>query len=228
MAVTTTPRQILTAAYSYSTKNRPGVIASESTELLQVVIRAMRGLFAFAARVNPTFFAESASVAFAGTGWPRPEGAESVFRVEQAGVEVAIVPYDDRGAEAGMPALYRFGQVYRPATAGAPDPQSGNLTFFYSKRPTSPATLDATVDPLWVEQFNELLALEVAIYLSVKDGRTDELASLLQQRDKWIQLFVAFLEHETANERRRFGHIHRINVQTLVPLLAGGQAVAST
>lgn len=227
MAVTTTPRQILTAAYAHSTKNRPGVIAAESTELLQVVIRAMRGLYAFAARVNPTFFAKTSAVAFAAPGWSRPEDAESVFRIEDpTGTEVVVVPYDDRGAEVGMPAVYSFGQVYRPASAAAPDPQAGNLTFYYAKRPQSPATLDTPLDASWAEQFNELLALEVAIYLSVKDGRQDELGSLRADRDRWIAQFVAFLEHETANERRRYGHIKRINVQTLVPMLAGGGAAA--
>lgn len=228
MAVTTTPTDILTAAYSKSTKNRPGSIATESTELLQVVIRAMRGLYAFAARINPTYFAETAAVAFASPGWARPQNAESVYRIEDpTAAEVVVVPFDDRAAESGKPAVFSFGQIYRPASAGVPNPQSGNLTFFYAKRPTDPATLVATLDALWTEQFNELLILEVAIYLASKDGRADELGPLMQSRDKWATLFAAFLEHETANERRRYGHVARINIKSIVPaysLLAGGNA----
>lgn len=230
MAVTTTPQMILDGAYAKSLKNKPGSIATESVELLQLVIRATRGLYAFAARINPTYFAESAVVAFAGAGWARPQQAEAVFRIENAvPAEVVVVPFDDRGAEKGLPAVYAFGQVYRPASAGAPDPQAGNLTFFYSKRPTDPATLAATLDALWAEQFNELLILEVAIYLSIKDGRADELVSYRSDRDRWAALFGAFLEHETLNLRRRYGQIARFNTQSVVPLmslLAGGTAPA--
>jgi hypothetical protein len=228
MAVVTTPRIILDGAYAKSQKNKPGAIATESVELLQLVIRAMRGLYAFSARINPTFFAESAAVAFAAPGWPRPQTAEAIFRIENpAGAEVVVVPFDDRGAEKGMPAVFPLGQVYRPASAGAPDPQAGNLTFFYSKRPTDPADLNATLDALWTEQFNELLILEVAIYLAIKDGRADELGAYKSDRDRWANLFGAFLEHETMNLRRRYGQIGRFNTQSMVPLmslLAGGPA----
>lgn len=231
MAVTTTPQDILNGAYAKSLKNRPGAIASESSELLQLVIRAMRGLYAAAARINPTFFAESAVVVFGAPGWARPQNAEAVFRIENpAGAEVVVVPFDDRRAEPGLPAVYNFGQVYRPASAGAPDPQAGNLTFFYAKRPTDPATLAATLDALWTEQFNELLILELAIYLAIKDGRDGEVNAYKSDRDVWATRFFAFLEHETLNERRRFGQVARFNTKSMMPvwsLLAGNSAAGS-
>lgn len=222
----TKPRDIILAAYAKSLKNKPGSIASESGELLQLVIRSMRGLYAFAARINPLFFAESAAVNFAAPGWLRPATAELIFRIElNTGAEVALVPFDDRTAEPGMPAVYEFGQKFLPASNAAPNPQAGALTFYYSKRPTDPADLDANVDAMWTEQFNELLILEVAIYLALKDGRSTEIPGLTASRDKWANLFVAFLEHETVNERRRFGQVARFNVKSLMPLwslLAGG------
>lgn len=234
MAVTTTPRDILMSAYAKSTKNKPGTIATESTELLQVVIRAMRGLYALAARVNPTFFATESTVTFAGTGWARPLEAESIFRIERtalttggsgsAGSEIALVPFDDRAAESGMGAVYRIGQEFRPA-GNPPDPTGGELKFFYSKRPTDPANLDTTLDATWTEQFNELLILEVAIYLAIKDARADEVVALRTDRDSWARLFIGFLEHAEVNERRRYGHLRRFNANTLIPLgqlLAGG------
>lgn len=225
MPVTTTPQMILDGAYAKSLKNRPGAIASESGELLQLVIRSMRGLYAFAARINPLFFAESAAVNFAAPGWPRPQNAEAIFRIETAaGVEVVVVPFDDRNAEPGIGAVYEFGQVYRPASALAPNPQNGALTFFYSKRPTDPANLAATLDAMWTEQFNELLILEVAIYLALKDGRGDEVGAYKSDRDRWANLFAAFLEHESMNERRRYGQVARFNVKSMMPiwsLLAG-------
>ncbi len=240
MPVTTTPRMILEGAYAKSTKNKPGTIATESTELLQVVIRSMRGLYAVAARVNPTFFAEEATVAAVSGAWPRPELAESIFRIERtttttggtgsAGDEVVVVPFDDRKAESGIGAVYRIGQNFKSA-GNAPDPTGGDLKFFYSKRPTDPANLDATLDALWTEQFNELLILEVAIYLALKDARADEVVALRSDRDTWVRLFVAFLEHSEVNERRRHGHVRRFNTNTLVPitsLLAGGSDLKLT
>ena len=375
MSVTTTPQDILYAAYAKSTKNSPGTIATESTELLQLVIRSLRGLYALAARVNPIFFAQrttvvsgdgittplslvknvgaatfktntapaafqvgGVSLAFTGAagqvfsaahpisagkwgaillqvsqasltavvskisgatqttaqayataadalaalpapdpgylavgywliqagtawtantnyldnniaacisavgvsyapttvGWRRPIDAESVWRVEAdagtvpvtaAGTEVVVVPFDDKPAESGKPAIYEFGQQFYGASNPL-DPTSGTLVFFYSRRPADPASLTATLDSSWLEQFNEILILDVAAYLALKDGRADEYKALLTERDSSIKQFVMFLEHETANERRRFAHIRRINTQTLVPLtslLGGGQ-----
>lgn len=233
MPVTTTPTDILVAAYGTSIKNRPSTLATDATEMLQVVIRALRGLYAVGARVNPHFFAESADVAFSVSGWPRPQTAEAVFRLERvagttggtgaAGAEVVVVPFNDRAAELGKPAVYRFAQKFW--SAGNPaDPTAGALKFFYSKRPTDPANVDATLDALWTEQFNHLLIVETAIYLSFKDGRPAEVAKLMDERNDWLKLFVAFLEHETVNERARFGAVKPINIQTLLPMLAGAKA----
>jgi hypothetical protein len=83
MAVTTTVQNVLNGAYGRSKKNQPNQIASEGTELIEVVDRAMRGIYAFAARINPTYFgATSLAVAFGTTGWARPDGAESVWAIK--------------------------------------------------------------------------------------------------------------------------------------------------
>lgn len=234
MAVTTKPRDIIVAAYAKSMKNKPGTIATESTELLQLVIRSLRGLYSVAARVNPIFFAEDADVTLAAGAWGRPETAESIYRIERVagttggtgsdGDEVVVVPFDDKKAEEGMGALYEFGQAFKPA-GNALDPTGGDLKFYYAKRPTDPADLDATLDALWQESYNELLILETAIYLAMKDTRSEEVTNLKGERDVWAGLFIAFLEHATANERRRFGHLHTILTKRLIPLnalFAGG------
>lgn len=243
--VTTTVQEILTAAYAKSTKNKPGTIATESTELLQVVIRSMRGFYAAAARVNPTFFAGVVEVTAnaesggpSGVGWERPQEAESIFRIErtrgtiggagQPNDEIALVPFDDRGAEAGMPSVFRMGQAFFSA-GNTPDPTGGEIRFLFSRRPLDVVTLGDTLDPQWTEQFNELLVLNVAKYLSLKDGRADEAKDLTIQLTEWAPKFIAFLEHCEANERRRFGHVRRFNTNTLVPLvsLLGGNSPVS-
>jgi len=225
MAVTTTVQDILYAAYSRSTQNNPGTIATESTELLSVVQRAIDGAYAFAARINPTFFADTADVVGVGSVWARPELAESIFLIEESdGTEVAVVPYNDRGAEALKPSVYEFGQNFYAAGNVAVDPgATDTLTFYFASRPATLTDLTDTLDALWREQFNELLVTEVAIYLAVKDGagqsRQTELQALIGERNRWANRMAAHLEHATANLRRRWGQIQRINTEALLPIL---------
>ena len=231
MAVTTNHTDLIEAPYPKSMKNNPGQIATESTELLQVVIRMIRKFYSIAARVNPRYFASTSDVTFPGDGlgWARPEGAESVYRIEAAdGSEIVVVPEDDKEAESGMAAVFRKGKAYYSADGSDPDDTADTLTFWYSKRPTDPGTLAATIDSLWEEAYNELVILEVALYLANKDGRSEEVGQLASDRDEWLRMFIMFLEHETVNERRRFGHIRRFNTESLVPLndiLIGGSTV---
>jgi hypothetical protein len=232
MAVTTTPEMLMEWAYSKSLKNNPGQIATESVELFQLVIRTIRKFYSIGARVNPLFFADSELVTAPGsaTPWARPEGAESVFRIDKDdGTEVVVVPFDDRTAESGKPGVYRIAKNYYEAgNAGDPDPAADDLTFWFAKRPDDPADYQSVIDAMWEEAYNELLVLEIAAYLANKDGRAEETAHLAAERDEWLRMFIMFLEHETANEVRRFAHIRRINTMSLVPLndlLVGGTTV---
>lgn len=217
-----TVQQVLTAAYAKSTKNRPGAIGTEATELVAVVGRALQGLFALGARVNPAFFGASAAVAYAAPGWARPADAEAVLRIESsAGQEVVVVPLEDRQAELGKPAVYQLGQVYRGA-GNALDPTSGTLTFYYARRAQVPAALADPLDPLWPEAYLELLVLEVASALALKDGRLDEVQALAAERNMWLARFVAFLEHESRVVSRSYGQVQHVPLAALVPLLQGG------
>ena len=236
MAVTTTPRIILDGAYAKSNANKPSTMATESSELLRVVTRAIRSLYTIAARVNPYFFAKYEIVAYdasAGVdGWPRPEAAESVFSIQAnpttdggaipAGTEITVVPQGDLIALAsGMYALYSLGKVFRPF-AGALGPINGSITIYYSRVADAPATLNTALDYQWVEQFDELLKLEVAVHLAIKDRRTQEIADLKEERNRWAQMFIMFLEHEHINEQSRFAAEPGYNWQQLSAMLAGG------
>ena len=235
MAVTTTPKDLLEWAYSKSTKNNPGQLATEATELFELAIRVIRKFYAIAPRVNPTYFATSSIVAAPGAGlpWARPEGAEAVFYVtDGAGAEIISVPYNDRTCEPSKAAVYRMGKAYYSAgNTNDPAPATDALTFWYSKRPTDPADVNSVIDLTWEETYNELLVLELAGELAKKDagttGRDAELAYIAGQRDEWLRLFIMFLEHETMNEVRRH-NLSRFNVPSLIPLtdlLVGGSTV---
>lgn len=205
MAVTTTPRTIVNAAYATNAENRPEYIATGETELLDVVSRGMRKLYALAASLNPTYFGTTGDVAFAAGGWTRPEDAEAVFRIEDSDdEEVLVVPFDDRTLYGGDPAaVYFLGRKFYGA-GNQGDPTSGTLTFWYSRRPTTPADLDTVVDADWPEQFNMLLILYVVRYLEFKDGRVENLPALDGRITEWEALYATFLTNATANETRRF------------------------
>jgi hypothetical protein len=208
-----TAREIIDAAYATSKLNQPGASASETGELLPFLNRSLRGLFAEGARVNRKIFGARFTQPFAGDHWPRPVGAEMILRIEQNGVEVVEVPFDQRRAEPGKPAVYALGQKYYPAGGGV-DPTNGALVFFYSTRPSEVATLAGNIDPLWPSQFDSLLILDMARYLATKDGgekRAQELAAFTAEYEREHGRFVAWLEHESTVEVKSYGHYNRIN-----------------
>ena len=222
----TTVTEILEAAYAKSTQNNPGTIATETTELLQVVQRQLDGCFAVAARVNPQFYALKTPVAGVAGVWARPADAESIFRIETTvgDLLVVVVPYDDRTAESGLPGVYEYGQDFYTAGNASDPTGTDSLEFYYSKQPTALTALGDTLDAMWPEQFNELLILDVALYLATKDagttGREAEITVLAGERTRWANRYIAFLEHSTANVRHRHSHIRRINTPSLSPIFS--------
>lgn len=221
-----TPREILAGALALSARAMERQLAWEG-EGLDAVHRALRALVAFGARINPEFFGARKAVEF-NNGWLRPPEAELIYWIELPdGQQVVPVTHADRKAEEGLPAVYRLGQRFYGA--GNPlDPTAGELVFLYARRPEKPASVDAEIDPIFPDGYDDLLKHEVAVDLAVKDGRADDLAALVPQRDRWIGLYSAFLEHETIGERRRYQTaIQAFNASASIParaLLAGGGA----
>jgi hypothetical protein len=218
--VTTTVQDILDAAYAKSRWNVPGQTATEDPELLEVVGRAQRGLFTLGARVNPVAFAMSEDlVADGGTAWWWPDALEALLRLEVSGSEVIVVPFDQRGADPGRPAVYYLGNKFYPSgNAADPTPGSDTLTAWFAKRPAMPTALTDELDPLWREAFNDLLSLEVAIHMALKEHRDGELATLQRDRDKWLTQYVAHLEHVVPFEVRGWGHTRVTVTNQIVPL----------
>lgn len=220
-----TPQDVLTDAYAKSKKNQPGKIANEAVELLGVVNLAIRAFFIYAARVNPYYFMGRASVPFASGGWAIPVLAEAVFMIEDSGVEVIVVPIEDTAAETARAAVYREGPKYYGA-GNTLDPTSGNLDIIYSRTPADAANLGATIDAAFPLSYKELPVLEVAIYLAIKDSRDDEAKVLVGERDSWLKLYLAHLEHADMNTYRRWEN--RFNLPSVMPLsglLQGGSSV---
>lgn len=222
-----TVQDLLIQAYAKSKKTQPNQIATEATELLTVANRVIRTFVQIGVRVNATFFGGQEVVVEdpEDGGWPRPTSAEAIYLVQTAaGDDVVVAPFDDVEADNVHPTVYPLGQVYWPA--GLDNDPSGDLTFYYARRPDDAATIADEIDTIWPEAYAELAALEIAAYLANKDQRVDELGFLVAERDRWLIMYLAFLEHETMNMSRRF----RVEMQTsnVVPvgsLLTGGSSV---
>lgn len=223
-----TPNEIFRGAYGRSKKNQPGEIATEATELLDLLTQALRGLFIFGTRLNPLFFATESNITPPGAdaGWPLPSDVEHLFRVESVGVKVEVVPFDDRDLAHPDPAVYHLGGELREAgNANDPAPDVDALDVFYAKQAETPGGVDQELDAFWPEAYDSLLELEVAIYLAIKDGRMEEVGTLQQDRDVWAIRFAAHVEHYAPTTQDRFAGPSRIQVESAVPLgelLAGG------
>lgn len=223
----TTYQDIIIAGFGYSSKNRPDQIATQATELLSLASRAVRGIYAVASRVNPEYFGNVLVQPYVGgvTGWPRPAQAQTVFHIEKGagGPEVAVVPLNDRTAELARPSVYHLGKVYRIAGSSLGPTPSDSLAMYYSKLPAKPAALTDIIDSTWEETFDNFLAIEMGMYLALKDGREGDVQLLGGDRAKEAQLFIDFLSFATPITSYRHGQPRMVALPSLLPLLAGGK-----
>lgn len=227
-----TVQQIIDAGFGMSRVSRPELAAVQAPALIKVVERVHQILFQFAARVNPLVFAATADVTFNGAGWVRPGNAEAVLRIDGVGAgttptipgEVIVVPYDDRAAFVGQPAVYRLGSLFYPA-GNAGDPTGGALRFLFTRRPNALTSVADTTDSALPDTFLPILEFEVAAWNARADGGRDgELELMVAERNRHIATFEAWLEHETQNETRRFGEVRRFQTERRAPLNALVQA----
>ena len=182
-------------------------IAGES-ELLSYFNLTLQGLYAAAARVNPSYFGTIADVAIETDPvdhWPWPADSNLIYYLQDITVEptaeVAVVPYDDRQAEPQFPCVYMRGKAYYPAGLDT-DPIS-DLRFWYSRYPVTAIALDEEIDEAWPPAMDDLIHYDIAMRLANKDGHAGDIANLGVERDRWLGLWVASLEHSNSIERRR-------------------------
>ncbi|MCY3623047.1 MAG: hypothetical protein OXH68_15230 [Gammaproteobacteria bacterium] len=206
-----TVADVLNIAYARNKRAQRGKDATDE-ELFEVITEVMGRYVAEGQRVNRAWFTEEELVPVNTTldGWPRPDRAESVHRIATpAGERVAKVPYDKQGVEPYKPAVYRIGRLYRPVPSNAPgrltrnplypEPdsrQQPTLTFYYTQRPQPVDALSTELDPMWPDGHETLLGIEVALFLSRKDNRTEDYPALEMQREEQAARFFRFLEHE--------------------------------
>jgi len=210
-------RDLIEAAYSRSTFNDPEKLATRS-ELIGVIDRRMKQLYSVIARENPTYFGTVDEIDSTNGTWPRPSSppAELVHRVEKSdGQQVHITSFEDRTGEQ-PPAIYQYGQVYRTVGRTNDPINNDSLTFYYSKRhpdldPEKPwDDQDNTLDPMWPEQFNDLVVLHVARYLATKDGRSEEIQVLAAEEQALMEVLFNHLRVENYGMTARWGQRARL------------------
>ena len=210
------PQDIAVAALAYSTKNKANFITERSQELFDQIMRSMRRLYLFSTRINPEFFGTSEAIAFSAGGWSRPTSSLAIWRIENPGTdEVIVVPRSQLKADEGRPAVYRLGQRYFSA-GNTLDPVSGTLTFFYTKKPTTPSTFSTAFAADWITDFDGLLIAQTALYLARQDGRDSEAGTIQAERDEWAVEFASFLETEQLNMVYLYGSAKNYNVPDLI------------
>lgn len=225
----TTYEEIITNAHGYSTKSRPNLIATAQGELLALTSRAVRSIFAAAARANPEYWGQTANTSHDGLGWPRPTNAQTVHRITRSsdGAAVAVVPYDDLTAERSRPSVYFYGRRYNDTQNALGPTPADLLTIWYSRMPEKPVAITDAIDAQWEEAFDPFLTLEVAIYLALKDGRMDEVGVLTPSRNREAALFLEFMANANVALTTRFGQPRRVTLPTILPFLAGGAAAGT-
>lgn len=216
-----TGQQIFNGALAKSSKNEPTNFGVPET--VRRLNDRLDGLFHIGTRINPVHFGVVANIAEVAGTWARDAAWLNLHRIESGGTEVVVVPVEDQQAEPSKLSLYEWGATFNAITNSAGTP-AGALDFYASTAPTPIAALVDAIDTRWPESMDELFVLELAIDFAVKDGRLDEESYLVSDRNEWLQKYVAFLQHRTGNLRRRFGNRQNINIEQLIPILAGGRA----
>lgn len=197
---TTTGDLVLEMAMAHLADMSVDNVATAGPEILNMINRALGGLFAVGAQINPAFFGETFDATYeAGEGWLIPEDAESVFRIENPeGEEVVVVPLDQQDVDPARPSVYLLGPYYRRTSQANTPAEADDLTLFYARLPVPLGAMEEFTDPLWPEHLNELLALEVAIYMAVKWDLPEQIQNVTPNRDQWLQRYLTHLGHISA------------------------------
>lgn len=217
-----TIQDAIQAAIGRNRKTQPD-IQQKGPEMLGHYNRAMGALFSVAARINPGFYGEITTLTATGGAWQAPANAERVHRLEtSAGARVHVVDVNDPEPDPNVPCVTDWGRAYRPANSASSG--LGAITCYFSRTPVPAGSLGSNVDGGFPPQFYDLLVLELAVYLALKDERYSENNALVRERDDTFQLYVAHLEHHSPSRTRRTGRgtWDGPSIVSLQALLAGG------
>ncbi len=215
-------------AIAQSYDNRPTVLTAEDPELLVQLSLLFQGYYRIAAKENPGALATNAVLTWNSTGWTIPADVDTTIRLERTnGVEVVVVPLEDRAAEPSVGAVYRLGRRYLPA-GNSNDPSSLNLVIYYAS--IGPTFTAGTDEPgaEWPVQFDMMVVLDLAAYMARKDGRAQDYDALMAGNSSlpgvmsWRADFMRWCQTPDLNIRRRFGAPTVVPTPAVRPVGVGG------
>lgn len=203
----TTTQQIIEAAYARSASNDPGKLAQDP-ELIGHLNRKYQTRFALlASATGDNMLAKTVLVtAGAPAAVALPADVIDLIRLENSnGAKVHVVPSDEKDRSWHLaPAVFRQGlSLVSLMRAGDPGVAS-SLTLFYLDAPAALTLLASALDGRYPVRWENLLILELAVYLSIKDeGRdADEYSELVKEMDGEERAFnLLVYGSATAKER---------------------------
>lgn len=188
-------QQVVEGAYLRSSRNAPGKSASD-TELLGMLGRAYAAYWRIMAEANPERFRSTLTVQLGGVPAVAsiPTTVRDIAYAEDAtGAEVTIIPREEALRSWHLaPAVYWIGSNLQ-ARGQTGDPIAGaQLTLLVLLAPTAPAAVTDTIDARFPDEYLELLILEGAAYLALKDANRDpdEFKNLMTERQAARTQFV--------------------------------------
>lgn len=198
-------QQLIEAGYVRSTANDPGKLSSDQ-ELIAYLNRCYQTLYAIMAVSIKDAANTFVTLTFAGSPATAsiPTEAIDLERLETlAGENAYLIPVDekDRGWHI-PPSVYRKGNllVSRGLTG---DPVGGTqLRLHYKDNPAQLTALNDTLDARFPFRYENILVLDLALYLSIKDeGRSpQEFQALKTEYTEAMAAFSALTGHSNTTK----------------------------
>lgn len=191
-------------AMARSYRNRGTVLAPDVPELVDALNLIFQERYGQASGLNPAVFLKTAVLAWTGANWVIPADCDTMVKMTKAsGEEVFVVAIDNLTAEPTEAAVYRQGRAYFPA--GNPnDPVNQPLIAYYDQIPAALVDDTSVPDAAWPQQFDTMIVLDLALWLAMKDGRTDDLQALTPEHGRWDGQYQEWLERESLGLIRQF------------------------
>ena len=199
-----TAEAIIAVAYGRSKRADPNRGDTTSEELIVKLNEVIGTYFQEAAKINKAFFGKRVTVPYDDElyGWARPDlrprrsRGSRTERARRSPTCRSTTGRRKRARASTGTAASTTGRTRR----GSP---AGDLTFFCSRRPVDVAVVEDEIDEAWPHGHEPLLALELAIYMAMKDNRDQDLPALETQRQRQAARFGMFIAHEDMSVRSR-------------------------
>jgi len=203
----TTAAEYMAAGISRSYRNRGNVLAQDNTEGLARLSRQFRKYYSAAAGQNASVFGQIANLTYvpAPPSWVVPADCDTIHWIEQRGVPVYAVTYDDRReAEPSEACIYRLANRLYPV-GNTTDPGQQALVVLYTPVPPDFTAVGDTAPAAWNSNFDSMVIVDFALFLAKKDGRPEDVQALMDEANEEVGLYGAWLARNTVPLLKRFG-----------------------